>query len=370
MRLKSILFVHILITLLLLSTFLFSCKDDSVSSSSELTFASPRFNWKIDTLLTTTRDLVVIDTNNYFTLSNYYNLGELRHYKNGIMTEYYSDVISEAIEGTDENAIYMGGNITVTEPDITIPVLLKFSNGGFTQIKLGCDTMQDNRVRDLLMVKNKNELWGVTARGEAFRYDGSTVSRYRVETDTLYYPYLITNDIYNNIYMFMGKEIDSNGMPLNEDLRVYLYHNNIWSIIYNQINTANDDITFYKGAEDRTFCRRTLNNYYVWTYDFSLGNFSRLFDNTSGIWCDKAGGKSLNDLMIAGVIINGSESERTFSHWDGVCLSNENKNIINKEITESCLVKKIIEKDKRYFILLWDEYFTEYSYLLKGVPIK
>lgn len=358
MRAKLIYFVRLFFLIILVALFS-SCKDGVVNPSSEVSFAPPRFNWKIDTLEPTTGDMLILDTNNYFTISNYINFGELHHFKNGVKTEYFTNYYTTSLDGTDESNIYIGGCGTIISNFYNYPTLTKYSNGSFTNINTGCDTVDGNMVTSVKIINNN--VWGVTSRGEAFKYDGINTTYYRVDTN--YYSFLIANDIYNNVYMFLYQRIDSAGLPIGGNYKVIKFNDNSWNVIFTCRSTGSNRFDFYKGNEKRVFCSRSNTSGYLGTYDFSLGNFSFIIDDNSyGIYSNRIGGNSFNNLLL---ISPDKEDYWKFYHWNGMFFSNEDNNIINKKVLTYCDIMKITEIKNKFFVLLWDWDYTEHSYLLK-----
>jgi|WetSurMetagenome_2_1015567.scaffolds.fasta_scaffold04367_8 hypothetical protein len=359
MRKKSIYLIRlflIIISLIILS----SCKEDIVNPSSGNYIGPPRFHWKIDTLAPTTCDMLILDTNNYFTISNYIYFGEVHHFKNGIRTDYYTNFYATSLDGTDENNIYIGGCGTIGSNFYNYPTLTKFSNGSFTNINTGCDTADENKVTSIKIINNN--IWGVTYRGEAFKYNGVNTTYYRIDTN--YYSFLIANDIYNNVYMFLYQRIDSAGLPIAGNIKVVKLNDNNWNVIYACKSTNSDHYNFYKGNEKRIFCARDNYSGYIGTYDFSLGNFSFIVnDNSYDIHSNRIGGNSFNNLLL----ICPTEEDWSFYHWNGIVFSNEDTNIKNKGILSLCDIMKITEIKNRFFVLFWDWGVTERSYLVKTI---
>jgi len=356
MRAKSIYFVQLFIILVV---FLSSCKDSVVNPSSGVYIGPPRFHWKIDTLTPTTCDMLILDTNNYFTISNYVNFGEVHHFKNGISTDYYTNYYATSIDGTDENNIFIGGCGTISSNYYNYPTLTKYSNGSFTNINTRCDTADGNLVTS---VKNiNNNVWGVTSRGEAFRYDGVNTTYFRIDTN--FQSYMIANDIYKNVYIFMWQPVyDSLGIPKDAKIKILLYSNIGWTLIHEALNTANYDEDFYRGFDNRIFCKKMKNFDNLGTFDFSLGNFSLVFnENLYGI-NGKFGGISINNFII---VCPSNEDYKKIYYWNGMFLSEETNNITNRILLNLCHTMKITEKNNKFFVLFWDYGLTERSYLLK-----
>jgi hypothetical protein len=358
MRTKSIYLVR-LFFLIILVVSLSSCKEDIVNPSSGTYIGPPRFNWKIDTLDPTTGDMLILDTNNYFTISNYIYWGELHQFKNGIKTDYSTGHFATSIDGTDESNIYIGGSKNIHD-NFSSPSLTKFSNGIFTEISTGCDTAEYSCTTGIKIINNN--VWGVTYRGEAFRYDGINTTYYRVDTN--YYSFLIANDIYNNVYIFLYQRIDSAGLPIGGNIKAVKLNDNNWNVIYTCKSTNSDHYDFYKGNEKRIFCSRDNYSGYIGTYDFSLGNFLFIVDDNSyGIHSNRIGGNYFNNLLL----ICPTEEDWSFYHWNGMVFSKEDTNIKNKRVLSLCDIMKITEIKNRFFVLFWSWGVTERSYLVKTI---
>jgi len=358
MRAKSIYFVQLFLLIILVALFS-SCKDDVVNPSTGVYIGPPRFNWKIDTLQPTTCDMLILDTNNYFTISNYINFGELHHFKSGVRNDYSTGHFATSIDGFDENEIFIGGSKNIHD-NFSSPSLTKFSNGNFTEISTGCDTAENSCATSIKIINNN--VWGVTSRGEAFKYDGVNTTYYRVDTN--YYSFLIANDIYNNVYMFLYQRIDSAGIPIGGNIKVEKFSNNNWNLIYTYKSTNSDHYDFYKGNERRIFCARDNYSGYIGTYDFSLGNFTFIIDDNSyGIHSNRIGGNYFNNLLL----ICPTEEDKSFYHWNGMSFSNEDTKINSKGILSLCDIMKITELKNRFFVLFWSWGVTERSYLVKTI---
>jgi hypothetical protein len=360
MRRKLIYLVQ-LFFLIIFVMFLSSCKENIVNPSSGTYIGPPRYHWKIDTLTSTTSDMLILDTNDYFTVSNYIHFGEIHHFKNGIRTDYNTNYYTTSIDGTDENNIYIGGCGTISSNYYNYPTLTKFSNGSFTNINTGCDTADGNLVTSVKIINNN--VWGVTSRGEAFRYDGINTAYFRVDTN--YQAYLIANDIFKNVYMVMWQPVyDSLGVPKDAKIKILLYKNNGWTIIHEAVNTANYDEDFYRGFDNKIFCKKMKNFDNLGTFDFSLGNFTLVFNENSYGINGKFGGNSINNFII---VCPSNEDYKKIYFWNGMFLSDETINITNRILLNLCHTIKITEKNNKFFILFWDYGLTDHSYLLKTI---
>jgi hypothetical protein len=355
--------IYIVTTILLfLSSFFCACKDDIVGPSSKNSFASPRFRWKVDTLLRDVNSVVVTDTNSYFSTTNYYSFGLLRYYNNGTISDYNWGYVSTAMDGTDINNLYIGGQ-KYTNYDDSYPVLAKFSNGSFSQINIKCDTSLDNRIVDIKIINNN--VWCGTLRGEIIKYDGTNIIYYNIDTSFGGLACLST-DVYNNIYAYMRKGLsDSLGNTYAIDDNELVLRNDKWISVYKYRDKWDDYIQFYPGTEGRTFCQKYKYNIdYFEVCDFSLGNFARIFDkNSFGIIVFSLGGKSLNDMLLIDEYLN--DTSKVF-HWNGQVLSNEG---INGTLLQLQKTQKIITKNDRYFVHLHHIENTS-TFLLKGTPFK
>jgi hypothetical protein len=361
MKFVQIFFNKIIIQLFLLIIIInfFSCSENP-NGPGEFSFAPPRYNWNIDTLYSNVYNVVVVDTNSYYSLSNWFYPSLLGYYNNGTITEYNTGFYATTISGTDENNIYIAGGNFVNE-NFAYPVLKIFRNGNFFPVDVKGDTLINNYIFCLNIINN--DVWIGTMRGQVMKFNNNHVDYYTL--DTSYHVFLISNDILNNLFTFMSKDIyDSNHIPIRSDYRIYKMENNIWKLICK----FTDDKLFwpYKGIENRIFVSRYINTYI--TYEFINGNFTKILDErNTGIYCVWSGGKSFNDMIIFGIPVNYSNiNDAVFlHHWNGFWASNE---LNNDEFLHDNWPCQFQKKFDRYYLVF--SFPNQHSLLLKGIQKK
>lgn len=350
---KSTFSIPVLLIVFLLTGLFYSC--DSTIESHGYYYAPSRYTWDIDTLYTYEYDVVVFDSNSYFTISGY----QLYHYINGEKKEYNIGHFGLKMDGTNENNLYIGGGKYISGY-ISYPMLSRFCNGTFKQINIGGDTAYENYVRNVKIINN--DVWCGTMRGEVMKYNGSSVDYYKI--DTTHHVYLISTDVYNNIYAIAEKSIlDSNNIPVSTSTKVFVYDQGNWSSIYQHISDTNNYVWFYSDVVNKTICI-TSNG----IYDFSIGNFTKILDKSkTGVVCYHTGGNSFNDLIMFAEIIGQTNvnNQGRFVHWNGISASIEQTNY---DLINGLYYGKFSKVSDKYYLLFY--HILTNSYLYIGTPIE
>lgn len=344
--------LYIIILFIILS----GCSDNPTSISTKL--SPPRYSWTVDTLPGFGYEIVPFDTNSYFILT-YADL--LNKNANGIQTPYSLDFLGTSMDGDGESNLMIGGAIEYSSEDY-FPILKKFNNGALTEIYRG-STHSDYYYFSCVNLID-NIFWCGTTKGEIVSYNNGVVNYF--VTDTTYGLVTISKDRNNNINAVMVKALpDSIGSLTGTSYKIYTYRSNIWQLTY-QKDSFVGGTKIYAGVRDRIFA--LINDYETFgTYDISGGIFTRILDeNTTGVYCSYAGGKSMNDLIIYGKDVNSTSNYGNIFHWNGVSASEEK--ISNFSFDHKDIVKMVNRYDKNY--IMFQNHYLSTFYLIRSTKLK
>lgn len=209
-----------------------------------------------------------------------------------------------------------------------------------------------------------NIFWCGTTKGEIVSYNNGSVSYF--VTDTTYSIVTISKDRNNNINAVMVKELlDTNGFSSGTGYKIYTYSSGIWQLTYKKDSFVGGTL-FYAGVKDRIFVFINDNVTFA-TYDFTGGIFTRILDeNTTGVYCSHAGGKSMNDLIIYGKDSASYLGYGNIFHWNGVSASEEKINNFSFDGTNFI---KIINKYDKNYLVFQDRYLNTF-YLIRSTKLK
>lgn len=346
----------LILIILFAFSLIYSCSDNIINSD-KIEFVGPRLKWDIDTLAIGTNEIVILDSNTFFTYSNYNQQGIIDFYKNNNKISYYSNMMIYSINGNNENNLFLGGKIEIDNGK-SIPILKKFNNGSFQQINLKCDTAKDNHVTCIKIINN--DVWCSTSHGEVIKYNNQNIDYYKI--DTSYYSKLLSQDNFNNIYALMIKEIrDSNNIFVSVNFRFYNFKNGIWTKVFEESNPYLFSV--YDAITGHIFVLKIDDNLNKDTYDFSNGKLNLIVNHSKfNINCERIGGNSLSNMILYGKLLSENNSRNLIHHYNGINISNEDFGYF---LADSFTPFEIKYFFNTYYILV-TETFSNSSFLLKG----
>ena len=292
---KSIL-IKYLICLSLLSTLIYSCKEENpvTPSTGPYQFDSSRYDWTTDTILYQYSGLVFgLDTSHVYIIGTH----SLTFFDGNNYTRHsYGDLYFNAIDGFDPMHIYIAGAYPNGDNR-----LMKWDGSKYQDIPVPGDTNLSGGLT-AVYAKSPSEIW-LGSKGKIFLCNGSSCTLYEIDSAVG----IITFAEFNEKLIAIGRR--SYGL-INSDLEINIYQheNNSWTrIFHNLTHYYEKPIIPVKLGNKLYGCLEGL-------LKFNGSNFDKILESPTGYNLGYTVAGETDDDFLSLV---SSEHEIFYVNWNG-----------------------------------------------------
>lgn len=289
MKSKPAVVLLFLIFAFLSSSFITSCNNSPVTSNTETTFDSARYNWeRIDIPYSNIRDFCVVDTNHiyFIRLSNNQFITYIDRQFNSV--SYTEENFNATCIGNVNNMVYIGGDNIVNDK----PMIQRWN--GFALENVPVPDYGTDFNLTFAFPMSSGEIWFTGTSGKILRVSGNNVYHYEFDSTRFVINISSINGV---IYAVTSKDTEQKNTSI---LRIYKFQSGTWSIAKEQTFSPGAELDFFSpfvnSIENHMYGQWGIGN----IYDYDGSNLNKVLTLPEMIINWRIAGTGLNEFTFPG----------------------------------------------------------------------